>query len=226
MYQNIKVIIADDHDVFRDGLKMLLQKAGGIEVIEEARNGVELVEKALQFNPDVILTDLVMPGKSGLEAIEELYGHGFKRIIAISTFESDQLIIEALQAGASGYIVKNAKKDEITEAIKEVYQYKKYYCKSTSKRLSGLIEELKLNHEARKQRDLFTEDEKVIIRMVCDEKSSEEIASLLFIGKRTVEGIRSRIVAKMNVKTLAGFAVYAIRNGIYIVKPADGDINN
>lgn len=226
MYQNIKVIIADDHDLFRDGLRMLLRKAEGIKVIEEARNGEELVEKVLKLNPDVILTDLVMPGKTGIQAIEEIYEQGFERIIAISTFESDQLIVEALQAGASGYIVKNAKKGEIVEAIRDVFEYKNYYCKSTSKRLSGLIEELKLNPHAQKKRELFSEDEKNVIRLVCEEKTSAEISKVLFMSKRTVEGIRSRILTKMNVRGNAGVATYAIRHGIYIIKPKPDSLND
>jgi DNA-binding NarL/FixJ family response regulator len=225
MYQNIKVIIADDHDLFRDGLKLLLRKAEGIEVIGEARNGEELVGKALQLNPDVILTDLVMPGKSGAQAIEELYERGFERIIAISNYESDQMIVDALQAGAIGYLVKNAKKDEIITAIQAAFEYKNYYCKSTSGRLSGLIDELKLNLHAKKKRELFREEEKSIIQLICEEKTSKEISKLLFISKRTVDGIRSRILTKMNVKTNVGVAIYAIRHAIYIIKPESGESN-
>lgn len=225
MYQNIKVIIADDHDVFRDGLKLLLRKAEGIEVMGEARNGEELVGKALQLNPDVILTDLVMPGKSGVQAIEELYERGFERIIAISNYESDQMIVDALQAGAIGYLVKNAKKDEIITAIQAAFEYKNYYCKSTSGRLSALIDELKLNPHAKKRRELFREEEKSIIQLICEEKTSKEISKLLFISKRTVDGIRSRILTKMNVKTNVGVAIYAIRHAIYIIKPESGESN-
>jgi DNA-binding NarL/FixJ family response regulator len=216
----IKVIIADDHDVYRDGLKMLLESDPVIEVIEEARNGDELIEKASEYVPDVILTDLVMPGTSGIEAIKELFAKDFKRIIAISTFESEQLIIEALQAGVSGYIIKNAKRGEITQAIKEVYLFRKYYCQSTSSRLAGMIDELKINPSTKENLDLFSEREKEIIRLICEEKTSEEIARILFMSKRTVDGCRSRILIKMNVKTLAGVAVYAIKNSIY--SPAPG----
>lgn len=219
MMNKIKVIIADDHDVYRDGLKMLLQSDPGIEVIAEARNGIELIEFVDAYPPDVILTDLVMPGKSGIEAIKELFAKGFKRIIAISTFESEQLIVEALQAGVSGYIIKNAKRGEIIQAVKEVYLFKKYYCQSTSSRLAGMIDELKINPSTKEKLDLFSEKEKEIIRFVCEEKTSEEIAGILFMSKRTVDGYRSRILIKMNVKTLAGVAVYAIRNSIYFPDP-------
>jgi DNA-binding NarL/FixJ family response regulator len=166
-----------------------------------------------------------MPGKSGVQAIEELYERGFERIIAISNYESDQMIVDALQAGAIGYLVKNTKKDEIITAIKEAFEYKNYYCKSTSGRLSGLIDELKLNPHAKRKRDLFREEEKSIIQLICEEKTSKEISKLLFISKRTVDGIRSRILTKMNVKTNVGVAIYAIRHAIYIIKPESGESN-
>lgn len=217
--KKIRVIIADDHDVYRDGLKMLLQSDAGIEVVEEARNGIELIEKVPENAPDVIVTDLMMPGKSGIDAIKELFASGFKRIIAISTFESEQLIVEALQAGVSGYIIKNAKRGEIIQAVKEVYLFKKYYCQSTSSRLAGMIDEMKLNPSTKEKLDLFTERDKEIIRLICEEKTSEEIARILFMSKRTVDGCRSRILIKMNVKTLAGVAIYAIKNSIYFIDP-------
>ena len=223
MNQNIKVIIADDHALIRDALRLWLRKAEGIDVIAEAENGEELVEKTLELNPDVVVTDIMMPGKTGIQAIEELYQKGFRRAIVISTFEHEQLIIDALHAGAKGYIIKNANPKEIEDAIRDVFDYKDYQCKSTSKRLAGLIAELKLNPESKKKRELFTEQEKNIIRLICEEKTTEEIARILFIGKRTLEGIRSRILRKMEVKKDAGIVTYAIRHGIYIITPKPDD---
>ncbi|MGN6802652.1 MAG: response regulator transcription factor [Ginsengibacter sp.] len=223
MNQNITVIIADDHVLVRDALKLWLRRAEGIEVIAEAENGEELVEKVLELNPDVVLTDLLMPGKSGIEAIRELYEKSFGRAIALSTFENEQLILDALNAGAKGYIIKNANPADIIEAIRDVYEYKDYQCKTTSKRLAGLIEELRLNPGSKKRRELFTEDEKAIIRLICLEKSTEEISKILFIAPRTLEGIRSRIKRKMNVKSVAGFITYAIKHGIYIIPPKPDD---
>jgi DNA-binding NarL/FixJ family response regulator len=223
MNQNIKVIIADDHALIRDALKLWLRRAEGIEVIDEAENGEELVEKVLELNPDVVLTDLLMPGKSGIEAIRELYENGFTRVIALSTFENEQLILDALNAGAKGYIIKSANPADIIEAIRDVHDYKDYQCKTTSKRLAGLIEQLRLNPGSTKKRELFTEEEKAIIRLICKEKSTEEISKILFIGLRTLEGIRSRIMRKMKVKKPVGIATYAIKHGIYVIPPKSGD---
>jgi len=220
MNQKIKVIIADDHDVYRDGLKLLLNPDPDIEVVAEAHTGDELIEKACEHSPDVILTDLIMrPGKSGIDAIKELYKVGFRRFIAISTFDSEQLIIEALKAGASGYIIKHTKRAEIVAAIKEVFAYKKYYCKFTSARLPQMIEELQLDASTKKKQDLFSENEKAVIRLLCQQKTSEEIGAALFTAKRTVDGIRQRLKLKMNVKNTGGIILYAIRNGLFTPDP-------
>ena len=113
----IKVIIADDHDIYRDGLLMLLNRDANIEVIAEANNGEMLIEKCLALDPDIVLTDLRIPIKDGIEVIKALTSRSPKiPCIALSTFDSDQLIVNALEAGASGYIIKNSQKGEIIEA--------------------------------------------------------------------------------------------------------------
>jgi DNA-binding NarL/FixJ family response regulator len=222
--EKIRTIIADDHDLFRDGLRMLLNSDDAIEIVAEAANGVELIEMFKKHKPDVILTDLIMPGKNGVEAISEMRRKGFKRTIAISTFESEYLIVQALEAGAIGYILKNAQKGEIIDAIKTVYKFIPYYCRSTNARLVRLISKSNYNPYRNSVPALFSQREKEMIRLICEEKSSEEIASLLFMSKRTVDGIRARILTKMNVKTVAGVAIYAIKNSIFHLK-AEEDTN-
>ncbi len=216
--EKIRVFIADDHDLYRDGLRMLLNKDGEIEVVGEASNGKELIDLAAKLNPDVIITDLIMPGIDGVAAIKTLFTKGMTRIIALSTFDSERLIVNALEAGAKGYVIKNAQKGEIIAAVKMLYKYQPYYCSSTSGRLARRIGRSSFNPYDSENRHEFSEREKEIIRLVCQEKSSEEIAKLLFMSKRTVDGIRARILGKMNVKTTAGIAIYAIKNSIYILE--------
>jgi DNA-binding NarL/FixJ family response regulator len=217
----IKVIIADDHDLYRAGFKMLLEDDDEIEVVAEASNGAELIQQARQYCPDVIVTDLMMPGTDGVQAIKEIHKTGAIRMIALSTFDSEHLIVEALEAGALGYIIKNAQNGEIIEAIKTVSSYAPYYCKSTNSRLVRMISKSKFNPYTRESLDLFSEKEKEIIRLVCQEKSSEEIGKLLFMSKRTVDGIRAKILSKMGVKTVAGVAIYAIKNSIFFLDSAN-----
>lgn len=219
--EKIKVVIADDHDLYRDGLQSLLSKDPEIKVVAEACNGAQLIDMTAMHHPDVVITDLCMPGISGIEAIKEIHKNGLKRIIVLSTFDNEQFIVEALEAGAIGYIIKNAQKGEIIEAIKTVDQFHPYYCQSTSLRLVKNISKSKFNPYSPITSNLFSEKEKEIIRLICREKSSEEIAQSLYMSKRTVDGIRGRILSKMNVKSIAGLVIYAVKNSIYEVNPDD-----
>jgi DNA-binding NarL/FixJ family response regulator len=222
MMEKIKVVIADDHDIYRHGLKSVLEADEEITVIGEAADGKELIELVKELSPDVILTDLIMAETGGIEAIRTLYRSGIRRMIAISTFESEHLVAEAIQAGAMGYLIKNSDKGEPAAAIKAVFEYKRYYCKSTSGRLWRLMADSKFNPQVKGEPDLLSEKEKIIIRLLCEEKSNKEIAQILFMSIRTMEKWRGRIMEKLKVKTLAGVTIYAIRHSIYLIKPQEG----
>lgn len=211
MREKIRVIIADDHDIYRDGLKLLLN-SDEIEVVAEASNGIQLLDEARKYKPDVVLTDLMMPVSTGIEAIKELKKENFERIIALSFFDSDTLIVEALESGAMGYLHKNVQKEEIVEAIKDVYNFRSYYSKATDMRLARSIIKSRYNPYLNKSVPFFTLQEIEIIRLICQEKSSPEIGKILNMGTRTVEGHRAKIVQKMNVRTPVGIAIYAIKN--------------
>jgi DNA-binding NarL/FixJ family response regulator len=215
------VVIADDHDLYLAGLRMLLDNNAEIEVLAEASNGQELIDLCNEYKPDVVITDLIMPGTDGIRAIKEISKTAAVRMIALSTFDSEHLIVEALEAGALGYILKNAQNGEIIEAIKTVDKFNPYYCRSTSSRLVRMISKSKFNPYTKSNLDVWSEKEKVIIRLICEEKSSEEIGKILFMSKRTVDGIRSKILEKMNVKTGAGVALYAIKNSLFFLDTPD-----
>ena len=215
---DIKLIIADDHEIFRDGFKLMLSKFPEIKLVGEAANGRELLELIEKENPDVVLTDIKMPVMDGIEAtkkIAELYPD--KGIIGLSMYDDDELIIEMLEAGAKGYLIKNAGKDQIIEAIKTVYNDEPYYCKTTSHKLTQMIAKSRFNPYKKSEKAEFSEREKEIIAGICDEMTNKEIGDKLFISVRTVEGHRLKILEKMNVKNTVGLVVYAIKNGI--VKP-------
>jgi DNA-binding NarL/FixJ family response regulator len=215
---DIKLVIADDHEIFRDGFKLMLSKFPEIILVGEAGNGRELLELIEKEDPDVILTDIKMPVMDGIEAakkIVELYPD--KGIIGLSMYDDDELIIEMLEAGAKGYLIKNAGKDQIIEAIKTVYNDEPYYCKTTSHKLTQMIAKSRFNPYKKTEKAEFSEREKEIIACICDEMTNKEIGDKLFISVRTVEGHRLKILEKMNVKNTVGLVVYAIKNGI--VKP-------
>ncbi len=215
----ITVIIADDHDIYRDGLCMLLAKDPLIRVLGDAVNGKQLLRLFKEFHPDIVITDLRMPELDGVSAIREMVQlKQDAKIIALSTFDSDTMVTDALEAGAMGYIVKNADRGEITEAIRMVYAGNPYYCKTTSNRLIRLIAKSDFNPYKISGSKLFSDKEREIIKLICDEKTSKEIGDALFMSPRTVEGHRTKILEKMNVKTTAGIAIYALKNGLFLLE--------
>ena len=221
-HKKIKVIIADDHDLFRDGLRHLLEADNELEVCAEACNGRELVELACRHKPDVILTDLVMPEMDAIGAIKELYttfSRDSLKIAVISTFDSDALIVQALMGGAIGYISKTARRSDIVAAVKSVYKGDPYYCRSTDSRLKHLISASAFNPYKNTKQPPFTDVEREVIRYIIEEKSTLEMCDLLLQSKRNVDRLRSGVLAKMKVRTGAGVAIYAVKNGLYIIEP-------
>lgn len=212
---DIKLIIADDHEIFRDGFKLMLSKFPEIKLVGEAANGRELLELIEKENPNVILTDIKMPVMDGIEATKKIAAlYPDKGVIGLSMYDDDELIIEMLEAGAKGYLIKNAGKDQIIEAIKTVYNDEPYYCRTTSNKLTQMIAKSRFNPYKKTEKAEFSEREKEIIACICDEMTNKEIGDKLFISVRTVEGHRLKILEKMNVKNTVGLVVYAIKNGI------------
>lgn len=215
MSGTIRLIIADDHEIFRDGLSLMLSKQPDMQLAGQAANGRELVSLVNELNPDVVLTDVKMPLMDGIEATRFLLTQKPElRIIALSMFDEENLIVDMLEAGARGYLLKNADKQEILDAIHSVYDNRPYYCHHTSSRLASLISKSKFNPYKRKEPPVFTDREIEIIRLICQQLTAQEIADRVFLSKRTVEGHRTRILEKMNVKNTAGVVIYALKHRI------------
>ena len=212
----INIVIADDHELFRDGFRVMINKFPEIKLAGEAENGQELLEQVEQLKPDVILTDIKMPKMDGIEATRLLTNRQNPvSIIALSMFDEENLIIDMLEAGAKGYLLKNAHKDEIIQAIKTVHNGKTYYCNHTSARLMEMIAKSRFHPVRQKEKPNFTTRETDIIRLICQQLSNKEIADRLKLSIRTIEGYREKIQEKMDVRNSAGIVVYAIREGIY-----------
>ena len=214
-FADIRLLIADDHEIFRDGFRLMLTKYPEIILIGEACNGKELIDMTNQLHPDVIICDIKMPVMDGIEATKKITEQfPDMGIIGLSMFDDDELIIEMLEAGARGYLIKNAGKEQITEAIRTVYNNEPYYCKTTSYKLTNMIAKSRFNPYKKTTKAEFSEREKEIIELVCQELTNKEIGDKLFLSVRTVEGHRLKILEKMNVKNTVGLVVYAIKNGI------------
>lgn len=215
----IQIILADDHEIFRDGFNVLLRKQNEIKLIGEASNGSELIQIAGKLKPDIILTDIKMPKVDGIEATNIITSrYPDINIIALSMFDDDNLIIDMLEAGAKGYLLKSAHKTEIIDAIKTVYRNETYYCKSTSSKLVQMIAQSRFDPYKEIQKPKFTTKEIEVIRFICQGASNKIIATKLFLSIRTIEGYRERIQEKMRVSNTAGIVVYAIKTGIYKIQ--------
>jgi two-component system response regulator NreC len=213
MINSIRLVIADDHEIFRDGLALMLSKQQDIELIGQAGNGKQLISLVNELQPDVVMTDVKMPVMDGIEATRSLIAENPDlHLIALSMFDEENLIVDMLEAGAKGYLLKNADKQEILDAIHSVYQGKPYYCHHTTSKLASLISKSKFNPYKKRDPLVFTEREKEIIRLICQQLTAQEIADKVFLSKRTVEGHRTRILEKMNVKNTAGVVIYALRH--------------
>ena len=215
-YAPIRIVLADDHEIFRDGFNIMLKKQTNIKLIGEASNGVELLEITEKLMPDVVITDIKMPKLDGIEAtkiISEKYP-GIN-IIAFSMFDDDNLIIDMLEAGAKGYLLKSAHKNEVIDAVKAVYNNETYYCKSTSGKLAQMIAQSRFNPYKQLKKPEFTPKEVEVIRLICQEYPNKEIASKLFLSVRTIEGYREKIQERIKAKNTAGIVIYAIKAGIY-----------
>jgi len=212
----INVILADDHPIYRDGIKSLLQSQAEMNLLGEARDGQELLELTRKWKPDVVLTDIIMPGMDGIEATKNIHRE-FPEIgiIALSIFNDDHFIVDMLKAGARGYLLKDSHKADIIDAIKTVHNHQSYYCRSTSSKLARLIATSAFNPVSKASNISFSKREKEVMVLLCKEYTSKEISDELNLSVRTVEGYRENILQKTESKNTVGIIIYALRNHIY-----------
>jgi len=211
--RTIRLLIADDHDVFRSGLRMLLSQFKHVSVVGEASNGQELVRRCAELLPDVVMTDLMMPVMDGISATRELLRRKYGcRVIIFSAYGREEAILQTLEAGALGYLLKTAESAEISEAISTVYHNKPYFCREITERLTEIVSR---NYQSPLRMSIsFTDREKEIIKLICSECTSKEIAYSLHLSKRTVEGHRTRIMDKIGARSIAGIITYAVEKGM------------
>lgn len=211
----IRVVLADDLPIFRNGMYLLLEKQKELEIVAEAGNGEELLECVQQQRPDVVITDIEMPVMNGIEATKAIKKEfPDTGVIALTMYGDDYLIEDMLEAGADGYLLKNTTLEELLMAVKTVKDGHPYFCNSTSLRLSKMIAKNKrLQHQ--KKAD-FSEKELEIIKLICEQYVSKEIADKTSLTHRTVEKYRDHIMQKTESRNVVGIVIYAIKHGIYV----------
>ncbi len=211
----IKVLIADDHTLFRTGVKTSLAQYKDIEFIGEAENGMQLLNLVKFLQPDVILLDIQMPIMDGIATLPEVKKILPNAKIIMLTMNDDvSMISKLMEIGANSYLTKNSDSETIYEAIKTVYSKEYFFNEYTNKAmLSGLrnrrIVETNPAYDAE-----LSDKEMQVLKLMCDEKSTKEIADIVDISPRTVEAIRDRLKMKTGAKSTAGLILYAVKHGI------------
>ncbi|MGD0277143.1 MAG: response regulator transcription factor [Syntrophales bacterium] len=205
----IRVLVADDHAVVREGVKQILANLDDMVVEDEAENGQEVLEKVLQKNFDVILLDITMPGRSGLEVLKEIVELRPKMpVLILSMHPEEQYAVRALRAGASGYLTKASAPQELIGAIRKVSQGGKYVTASLAEKLA-----LELNLDKDKPRhELLSNREYEVMLMLASGKSVSEIAEEICLSVKTISTYRARIMDKMVMKKNAELTIYAVNN--------------
>lgn len=218
MKSNIKIVLADDEVLFRKGISFILERETDIEVLYEASNGRELIDFLEQntVHPDIIIMDLKMPLLNGVEATKLIHvNFPDVKIIALSSYDTKSFVANMIDVGAVSYLVKNATPQELLKTVREVYSVGFYYneyilsvIKNTviDNSSKGLLEETSL-----------TARENEVLQLICEQKTTAEIAEILFISPRTVDGHRNNLLLKTNSKNIAGLVVYAIQNKIILI---------
>ena len=212
----IQVVIADDHKIIRVGLRGLLEREKDIEVTGEAENGNDLLALLKKSQPDVILMDIDMGTTSGIDATREVKKLFPEiHVLGLTMHEEQDYIVNMLEAGASGYLLKNAGREELLAAIHTVNKGDSYFSQKVSTTLLQAITKQKELPTSHSHRDVPLSDREIeVLKMIAQEHSNGEIAEKLFISIRTVDTHRRNLLEKLNVKNTAGLVKYAIEKGI------------
>lgn len=214
----IKVALADDHKLFREGIRFIIEQMDGLEVAFEVANGAELLEALSDNIPDVVLLDLDMPELDGIEVLKSLRPDRPDIKVIILSMHSDQkMVAHLMELGANGYLLKDTTHEELEKAIKSVEAEGHYFNEFVSQAmLKGLMNKTKTKPSLKTSVDL-TPREMEVLELICQEFTAKEIADKLFISHRTAEGHRKNLIDKFGVKNTAGLVMKAIKEGIITV---------
>jgi DNA-binding NarL/FixJ family response regulator len=214
-----RILLADDHEVVRAGLRALLEEQSGWEVVAEAADGRDAVEKATKLKPDAVVIDIAMPSLNGLEAVRQIVkAVPNTKVLVLTMYDSDPLIQQVLQAGARGYLLKSDAGRDLVSAIEALRRNKTFFTPKVSQMvLEGYLDKNpkeKKPSEAEAESLRLTSRQREIVQLLAEGKSSKEVASVLGLSVKTAETHRANIMRKLDCHSVTELVRYAIRNHI------------
>jgi DNA-binding NarL/FixJ family response regulator len=208
--KSVRIVLADDHDLVRSGIKALLSMIEGVDVIAEARDGKELITLVESLRPDIVMTDISMPGMDGITAIAEMHGkHPQVRMLVLSMYDTVDFVKRAVANGACGYLMKDAPPFELEQAVRSVMATGSYFSPAIAQRL--------LQPSEPSADDELTHRQVEILKLIAQGRASKEIAYELGLSPKTVDVHRARIMERLQLNDIASLTRYAVRKGL--IKP-------
>ena len=209
----MRVLIADDHTMVRESLVSVLQADGDVQVVAQAADGIEAVEKAMQTRPDVVIVDLSMPRLSGIEVVRRLReALPATRVLVLTMHQEDEYVLQAVRAGASGYLVKDSAASELLAAVRSLHAGRGYFGPQAARTLAE-----QLQHPERTLDDPYgrlTPREREVFHLIAEGMTTKEIARRLDISTKTAENHRGHVLEKLDVRNTAELVRYALRKGL------------
>jgi DNA-binding NarL/FixJ family response regulator len=208
-----RILIADDHSIVRSGLKKVLDSKADMEVVAEAEDGADAVDKALKEDVHLVILDVSMPRKTGIQAAAELHKRKPElKVLMLSMYDSEQFLFEALKAGASGYVLKSGADTDIVDAVRAAMRGDSYLYPSA---VTTLVRDyVDRGGQGKEQFDVLTPRELEVLKLIAEAQTSKEIAGQLFISIKTVERHRQNILDKLGMRDRVELTRYAIRRGL------------
>jgi two-component system response regulator NreC len=213
----IRALLADDHSVVRQGLRVWLEKSGTVQVVGEAADGREAVALAEELNPDVVLMDIAMPLLNGIDATAQIIRRNPEtKVIILSMHADEGYILRALGAGAKGYLLKESTETDVLPAVRSVSTGRPYFTPSIARVLLEDYMRMMKQNNAQDSYELLTEREKEVLQLLAQGKSNKEVAQVLNLSPHTVDSHRTNFMQKLNLHNTAEIVLYAVRKGIIV----------